>query len=83
VSLHNPCGPVMDMHSVHAAAAVPMLYSLERQFRETPLYDDIVAHRCHQLRNGAIKLSNAAGLGLDVDWEHPAIRQQATFDVDL
>ncbi len=83
VSLHNPCGPVMDMHSVHAAAAVPVLYSLERQFRETPLYDDIIVARSHQLRDGAIELSDAAGLGLDVAWEHAAMRQQASFDVDL
>jgi hypothetical protein len=60
-----------------------VLYSLERQFRETPLYDDIIVERSHQLRDGAIELSDAAGLGLDVAWEHAVMRQQASFDVDL
>ncbi len=83
VSLHNPCGPVMDMHSVHAATAVPVLHSLERQFRETPLYDDIVTDRAHHLHNGSIEVSDAPGLGLQVDWTHPAVLQQATFSLDL
>ena len=83
VSLHNPCGPVMDMHSVHAAAAVPVLFSLERQFRETPLYNDIITHRLHRLSDGSIELSDSAGLGLSVDWAHPALRERATFRVNL
>jgi galactonate dehydratase len=83
VSLHNPCGPVMDMHSVHAAAAVPVLHSLERQFRETQLYDAVVTDREHHLRSGSIEVSDASGLGLRVNWTHPAVLQQATFDLDL
>lgn len=83
VSLHNPCGPVMDMHSVHVAAAVPQLHSLERQFRETPLYDEIIERRDHELKDGAIALADTAGLGLRVDWTHPAIRLAASYAIDV
>lgn len=83
VSLHNPCGPVMDMHSVHVAAAVPSLVSLERQFRETALYDEIITHRAHHLCDGAIELSDTEGVGMDVDWTHPTLDQKATWNVNL
>lgn len=73
----------MDMHSIHTAAAVPVLYSLERQFRETPLYDDIVTSRAHDLHNGSIDVSDTPGLGLKVNWTHPAVLKEATFRLVL
>lgn len=81
VSLHNPCGPVMDMHSLHAAAALPDLHSLERQFRETPLYDELVVGRAHVFEAGEIMVADAPGLGLTVNWTHPALTQQGTWKV--
>ena len=72
VSLHNPCGPVMDMHSAHVAAALPELHSLERQFRETELYDDLVMRR-HTFSAGGYNLISCPGLGLEIDWERPEI----------
>ncbi|MEM9027248.1 MAG: enolase C-terminal domain-like protein [Pseudomonadota bacterium] len=83
VSLHNPCGPVMDMHSVHAAAAVPELHSLERQFRESPLYDDIVSNRAHAFSDGELHLADVPGLGLTVDWGHPSLTARARLQLDL
>ncbi len=82
VSLHNPSGPVMDMHSAHVAAAVPQLHSLERQFRESALYDDLVS-RSHNFIDGAYQLGNDPGLGLAVDWDAPIIKNRISADVEL
>jgi len=78
VSLHNPCGPVMDMASACTAAALPELVSLERQFDESALYDEIVATRAHTFTGGAIRMSDAPGLGIRLDFSHPAMAWQAT-----
>ncbi len=78
VSLHNPSGPVMDMHSAHVAAAVPELHSLERQYRESPLYDDLVT-RVHKFEGGAYHLSDSPGLGLTVDWTSPEVNQRLSI----
>ncbi|MGI9477031.1 MAG: mandelate racemase/muconate lactonizing enzyme family protein [Hyphomicrobiaceae bacterium] len=86
VSLHNPSGPVMDMHSAHVAAAVPELHSLERQFRESPLYDDLV-HRRHTFSQGVYQLGNdpghVPGLGLSVDWQASIVAQQFATEIQL
>ncbi|MGI9422577.1 MAG: mandelate racemase/muconate lactonizing enzyme family protein [Hyphomicrobiaceae bacterium] len=70
LSLHNPCGPVMDMHSAQVAAAAPKLHSLERQFRESALYDDLVG-RSNIFEAGAYNVGDAPGLGLEIDWASP------------
>ncbi|MGI9521288.1 MAG: mandelate racemase/muconate lactonizing enzyme family protein [Hyphomicrobiaceae bacterium] len=82
VSLHNPCGPVMDMHSTHVAAALPQLHSLERQFRESPLYDGLVS-RTHLFKDGAYHLTQSPGLGLAVDWTAPEIEHRTTVSVAI
>jgi galactonate dehydratase len=40
-SLHNPVGPVLDLVSIQVAASLPSFLILERQVRETPLFDEI------------------------------------------
>ena len=82
VSLHNPCGPVMDMHSAHVAAALPELHSLERQFRESDLYDGLVT-REHVFSKGGYHMSSSAGLGLQVDWDRPEVRHAFTGQFSL
>jgi len=82
VSLHNPSGPVMDMHSAHVAAAVPELHSLERQFRESPLYDDL-GSRSHVFSEGTYQLGNEPGLGLTVDWEAPIVEQRFSAEIRM
>lgn len=83
VSLHNPCGPVMDAHSLHTAAALPEFHSLERQFRESELYDAIVSRRSYGLEAGRLSVPEAPGLGLDLDLSHRAITRRWTTRVDL
>lgn len=82
VSLHNPCGPVMDAHSAHVAIALPQLHSLERQFEETPLFDTLV-RREHHLENGNLAVSDAPGLGLDLRLEHPGLDCVATHEAAI
>ncbi len=82
ISLHNPCGPVMDMHSAHVAAAVPELHSLERQFRESALFDDLVT-RSHEFSEGQIQLSDYPGLGLKVRWDHPEVSCVFTGEIEF
>ncbi len=82
ISLHNPCGPVMDMHSAHVAAAVPELHSLERQFRESKLFDELVV-RNHTFSGGQINLTDCSGLGLDVLWDHPAVSLYLCDEVEF
>lgn len=83
VSLHNPCGPVMDMVSIHAATALPRLVSVERQFEESPLYEDIVAGRAHSYADGAVTVGDEPGLGLALRWDHPQMALRARHDIPL
>ncbi|MFC7396235.1 mandelate racemase/muconate lactonizing enzyme family protein [Chelatococcus sp. GCM10030263] len=62
VSLHNPVGPVLDRISVQVAAALPSLLILERQVRESPLFDEIRGGP-QPLNDGAIVLDATPGFG--------------------
>ena len=82
VSLHNPYGPVSDVLIAHVAAALPTLHSLERQVDESPLYDDLV-ERHHRADGGGYQISDAAGAGLSIDWQHRALELVCSFDVEI
>jgi len=69
VSLHNPVGPVLDRVSVQVAAALPSFLILERQVRETPLFDEIRG-ASEPIEDGAIALPAEPGFG-------PAPRREA------
>ncbi len=62
VSLHNPVGPVLDRVSVHVAAALPAFLILERQVRESPLFDEVRGGPQH-LVDGAIRIDGSPGFG--------------------
>jgi galactonate dehydratase len=62
VSLHNPVGPVLDLVSIQMAAALPSFLILERQVRETPLFEEIRGARA-PLVEGAITLTREPGIG--------------------
>ncbi len=62
VSLHNPVGPVLDRVSVQAAAALPSFLILERQVRESPLFDEVRGGP-QRLEDGGIRLDGAPGIG--------------------
>lgn len=62
VSLHNPVGPVLDRISVQVAAALPSFMILERQVRESPLFD-AVRGEGQTLVGGAIPITGEPGFG--------------------
>jgi galactonate dehydratase len=62
VSLHNPAGPVLDRISIQVAAALPGFLILERQVRESPLFDALRGGP-QALVDGAIVIDGAPGFG--------------------
>jgi galactonate dehydratase len=62
VSLHNPVGPVLDRISLQVAAALPAFLILERQVRESPLFDEVRGGPQH-LDDGAIPIDGSPGFG--------------------
>lgn len=82
VSLHNPCGPVMDVVSAHVAAALPSLHSLERQFDESPLYDEVV-ERQHAVCDGEYLLADVPGAGCSLNSSHPMVKHVASYTIDI
>jgi galactonate dehydratase len=68
-SPHNPTGPVCTMASLHVCAVAPNFLLLEHQLGESPLYDELVRGEHPTIRDGCFELSNAPGLGIDLDEE--------------
>lgn len=66
VSLHNPVGPVLDCISIQVAAALPCFLILERQVRESPLFDAVRGGQ-QGLVDGAIAIGDALGFGPEPD----------------
>lgn len=62
VSLHNPVGPILDRVSVQVAAALPSFLILERQVRESPLFDE-VRGSSQTLVDGCIRIDGSPGIG--------------------
>ncbi|MBS7700973.1 MULTISPECIES: mandelate racemase/muconate lactonizing enzyme family protein [unclassified Chelatococcus] len=66
VSLHNPVGPVLDRISLQMAAALPSFLILERQVRESPLFDEIRG-AAGQIAGGVIAIDPLPGFGTEPD----------------
>ncbi len=67
VSPHNPTGPVCHVASLHVAAVLPELDSLEVQFDETPLFEDLVGGHVPAVTSGAAAPPRRPGLGVALD----------------
>lgn len=83
-SLHNPVGPVLDLVSLQVAAALPSLLILERQVRESPLFDEIRGGRA-PLAEGKLALPDGPGIGVALEratldrLSTSQVRRSATF----
>jgi galactonate dehydratase len=77
VSPHNPTGPICHAASLHVAAVLPELDSLEVQFDETPLFDALVGGPVSAVTGGAAALPAGPGLGVAID---SACAKQLVFD---
>lgn len=73
VSPHNPTGPVCHAASLQVAAVLPELDSLEVQFDESPLFDELVGGRVSAVAGGAAALPERPGLGVAID---PAVARR-------
>jgi galactonate dehydratase len=68
-SPHNPTGPVCTMASLHVCALAPSFLILEHQVGESPLYYEVLRGGHPALVEGCFQLSNAPGLGIDLNVE--------------
>ena len=67
VAPHNPTGPVCHAASLHVAAVLPELDSLEVQFDETPLFDALVGGPVSPVVAGEAAPPGGPGLGVAID----------------
>jgi len=83
LSPHNPTGPVCHAASLHVAAALASVDSLEVQFDETPLFDALVGGAFAPAVGGLAEVPQAPGLGvaLDAAWvDELRLEENATGD---
>ncbi|HSV17538.1 MAG TPA: mandelate racemase/muconate lactonizing enzyme family protein [Casimicrobiaceae bacterium] len=67
VSPHNPTGPICNLGSVHACAAMEHCLSLEYQLAESPLYTELVGGVAPALVDGEFAVPDGPGLGATLD----------------
>ena len=67
VSLHNPVGPVLDGISIQVAAALAGFLILERQVRESPLFDAVRGGSQATGRRRALSSTARPGFGPEPD----------------
>ncbi len=65
-SPHNPSGPVCHAVSLHLCGVAAGLHSLEVQYDETPLFDELVGQPQQETKclDGVVGLPTAMGLGV-------------------
>jgi galactonate dehydratase len=63
-SPHNPSGPVCHVVSMHVAAVVPNLHSLESQYDETPLFHGLAGKPVQDVVAGEATMPGGPGLGI-------------------
>ncbi|MCT9075401.1 mandelate racemase/muconate lactonizing enzyme family protein [Streptomyces fulvoviolaceus] len=71
ISFHNPSGPVATLHAAQLTPA-HLAERLEYAYGEVPWRSDVV-HGAERVQGGRLTLTDAPGIGLDLDTEHPAV----------
>ncbi|WP_270937474.1 mandelate racemase/muconate lactonizing enzyme family protein [Falsiroseomonas oryzae] len=66
IAPHNPTGPVCHAYSVHLSSLIPNFLLLEVQFGETEAFFDIVQGESLRFADGAARLPQAPGLGVQL-----------------
>jgi galactonate dehydratase len=78
IAPHNPSGPIGTLAAAHLLAATPNGTVLEYACGEAPWRSDVV-RGTEVVEDGHLLLSDAPGLGLDLDTDHPAVSLAATI----
>ena len=77
VAPHNPNGPLSTLASAHVCASIPNFFRQEFMFNDVPWRDEVITHPI-EIENGHLKISERAGLGVDLIDEvmdkHPGVR---------
>ncbi len=78
IAPHNPNGPLSTLASAHVCAAIPNFFRLEFIKNDVPWRDSIITAPL-PVKDGALHLSQEAGLGVDLVeeamLEHPGVRE--------
>ena len=69
VSPHNPSGPICHAVSLQVSAALGAFDTLEMQFDESPLFDELVATAFGAVREGQLVPQSTPGLGIALSEE--------------
>jgi L-alanine-DL-glutamate epimerase-like enolase superfamily enzyme len=64
---HNISGPIGTMASAHVCASIPNFLVLEWLAASVPFFDELVTHGRPLIEDGYIQLSDAPGIGIDLD----------------
>lgn len=64
---HNVCGPLGTIASCHCCAAVPNFLVLEWHWLERPHWHNLVRVEQPLIQDGCIRLTDAPGLGVELD----------------
>lgn len=67
LSPHNPTGPICNLGSLHACAAMTECVSLEYQLAESPLYTQLVGGVAPALVDGCFIVPQTPGVGATLD----------------
>ncbi|MEU6371998.1 enolase C-terminal domain-like protein [Streptomyces sp. NPDC046909] len=71
ISHHNPSGPVATLHAAQLTPA-RLAERLEYAYGEVDWRPDLV-HGAERVHDGRLTLTDAPGIGLELDTEHPAV----------
>jgi galactonate dehydratase len=80
IAPHNPLGPVANAMTLHLAAATPNFAWLETMVSDVPWRVEIVREHC-EIADGHMLISDAPGLGVDLDLEACAAHPPGTYSL--
>lgn len=66
---HNIGSPVATAATAHVGATVPNFVALEYHAREVPWWEDLLARDDEFIQDGRIRVPDAPGLGIELDWD--------------
>lgn len=69
IAAHNIGSPVATVATAHVGAVVPNFLGVEYHAREVPWWDDLLVRDDPLIQDGAIRVPDKPGLGIELDWD--------------